>query len=83
MYLHTADTLSRAPIKTVKYVYKDDKDVVRFVETLVEQHRKMIPFAHQVHLEWMTSKTCNKRKFEEVLVRERQAFSGWRPTIAW
>ena len=32
-YLCTADTLSRAPIKTVKCVYEDDKDVETFVET--------------------------------------------------
>ena len=37
MYLYTADTLSRAPIKSVECVYEDDKDVERFVETLVEQ----------------------------------------------
>ena len=36
-YLYTADTLSRAPIKTVECVYEDDKDVERFVESLVEQ----------------------------------------------
>ena len=37
MYLYTADTLSCAPIKSVECVYEDDKDVERFVETLVEQ----------------------------------------------
>ena len=35
--MFTADTLSRAPIKSVECVYGDDKDVKRFVETLVEQ----------------------------------------------
>ena len=37
MYLYTANTLSRAPSKTVECVYEDDKDVEIFVETLVEQ----------------------------------------------
>ena len=37
MYLYTADTPSCAPIKSVECVYKDDKDVERFVEILVER----------------------------------------------
>ena len=36
MYLYTADTLSRAPIKAVESVYEDDTHVEQFVETLVE-----------------------------------------------
>ena len=37
MYLYTANTLSHAPIKLVECAYEDDKDVERFVKTLVEQ----------------------------------------------
>ena len=31
----------------------------------------------------MASKTCNKGNFEELLGRERQAFSSWWPTTVW
>lgn len=37
MFLYRVDTLSCAPIKTLEYVYEDDKDVKRFIETLAEQ----------------------------------------------
>ena len=37
MYLYTADTLSRAPIKSVEGVCEGDEDVERFVDSLVEQ----------------------------------------------
>ena len=35
-YLYTADTLSRAPIKSVKCVYENDKDVEILIKMLVQ-----------------------------------------------